>query len=209
MLVFNDIIMITKEQFRKDAKFNIENNEFELSVYSKIFDKDIKLKVIPELPDSVNEKDGITDRIIEIINDLINLDFSNLSSIQEIVWKCFNHYSELCSFTLNVDDEQYEKGEISKDEYQLLNKKRQQDLYEIYNKEDCWNKIKEPEYRTSLSPRIWNHRFGLIVFYPEWEEDGLNILVRNGEIIGYANGPDPIIRKFDDPKLKSVYELCD
>jgi len=201
--------MITKEKFRKEASFNIEDDEFELSVYSKIFDKEINLKVIPELSDNVDEKDGITDRIIEISNDLINLDFSNLTSVQETAWKCFNRYSELCSFTLNVDDEQYEKDEISKDEYQSLNKKRQQDLYEIYNKEDCWNKIGEPEYRTCLSPRIWNHRFGLITFYPEWEEVGLNVLVRNGKIIGYANGLDPIIRKFDDPKLKSVYELWD
>ncbi|PIE77364.1 MAG: hypothetical protein CSA15_13345, partial [Candidatus Delongbacteria bacterium] len=116
--------MITKEQFRKEAKLNIEDNEFELSVYSKIFDKEINLKVIPESPDSVDEKDGITDKIIEISNDLINLDASNLALIQETVWKCFNRYSELHSFTLNVDDEQYEKGEISKDEYQSLNKKR-------------------------------------------------------------------------------------
>lgn len=48
--------MITKEQFRKEAKLNIEDNEFELSVYSKIFDKEINLKVIPESPDSVDEK---------------------------------------------------------------------------------------------------------------------------------------------------------
>ena len=203
------MIMITKEQFRKDATFKIEDDEFVLLVYSKLFGKEMYLKVIPEEPDEVNEKDGITDRIIEIGNDLINLDSSNLTLIRETVWKCFNRYIELCSFTLNIDDERYEKVEITKDEYEALNRERTQDLYEIYSEDDCWNKIGEPEYRTCIFPRIWNHRFGFITFYPEWEEVGLNILVRNGEIIGYANGLDPIIRKFDNPKLKSVYELWD
>lgn len=199
--------MISKEQFRKEATFNRVTEEFVLLVYSKIFNKKIKLIVTPEDLDINDGEDGITDRIIEISNDLIKLESSNLEMIQETVWKCFNRYGELVSYTLTIDNEKYDRGEISKNEYQSINKQRQQELYDISSMEDCWNKIGEPEYRTCLFPEIWNHRFGFITFYPAWEENGLNILVRNGRIIGYANGPDPIVKELDNPALKSVYEL--
>ena len=167
--------------------------------------------MIPEDLDQVDEKEGITDRIIAISNDLIQLEPSNLETVRNTIWKCFNRYGdlEIGSYTLYADDELYDKGEIPKKEYQRLNRKRQQELYEIYNEEDCWRTIGEPEYRTCLFPEIWDHRFGLITFYPEWEENGLNIIVRNGVIIGYANGHDPIRSGFDYPELKSIYELWD
>lgn len=201
--------MITKEKFRKEAKFDSEDEAFILSVYSKLFAKEINLKVMPEESAKKDEKDGITDRIIDISNDLINLDASNLALTQETVWKCFNHYGDSISHTLYEDDELYKKGKISKDDYQALNRQRQQECYDIYSKTDCWAQIGEPEYQTCLFPSLWQHRFGFITFYPEWEDEGLNILVRNGEIIGYANGIDPIVKAFDNPKLKSVYELWD
>ncbi len=58
--------MITKEQFRKEARFNNDEYEFVLLVYSKLFDKEIDLKVLPESTDRVHEKDGITNRFIAI-----------------------------------------------------------------------------------------------------------------------------------------------
>lgn len=199
--------MITKEYFQKKATFNIENEAFSLTIHSKIFNKEVAILI----PFDRDKKEGINektlDKIIEIINDVSNLDASNLKTIQKTAWKAFNRYGEFVSYTLYKDDEKYENGQISREEYTQLNKNRQQELYEVFNEQDCFNSLGEPEYRTCLFPEIWNHRFGMITFYPEWEENGLNILVRNSNIIGYASGDNPIIKEFDNPKLQSVYEL--
>lgn len=194
---------MTKEKFRQEATFDEEESSFILSLYSKLFSEQVTLLVTPEL----EEKEQVSDRIIDIINDLYNLDPSNLEVVKNTVWKAFNRYGELRSYTLYEDDDRFKKNEITKEEYALINKNRQQELFEIYSKEDCWDQIGEPQFQTCLWPDHWKHRFGLLVFYPEWEENGLSILVRNGEIFGYANGLDPIIPEFDNPEVSSVYEL--
>lgn len=199
--------MLTKDYIRRKAKFNAEDEDFILSVYSQVFDKEVSLRIVPVRSTKADEEDGVTDRVVEICNDLINLGSSNLVLVKEAVWKYFNRYGKLVSYTLDADTVRFEKQEITKDEYASLNVRRQRDLFETHSMQDCWGLIGEPEYRTCLSPELWDHRFGFITYYPEWEEDGLNILVRNGEIFGYANGLNPIVKEFDNPELRSVYEL--
>lgn len=197
--------MISKEVFTENAVVNQEEEEFVIRLHSDVFDKKVDLKVVPEEEEDTDDENGITDRIIDIANDLLSLEAIHLESIQEIVWKCFNGNSKIWSYASFEDQKKYETGEMTPQEYLELNKKGQQELYEIYDRQSCWDKIGEPEYRTCLYPSIWNHRFGFITFYPEWEENGLNILLRNGKIIGYVKGSDPITSGIDDPNVQSVY----
>lgn len=187
--------MITKEYILQYAEE--KDGGLSLTVYSKVFNEQVSFKIFPD-------DDGITERIVEIANDLMDLEPSALVTIRETVWKAFNRYGELVDYTLYEDTERYGKGQISRDELNEINRRRQQELYDIYSEQDCWETIGKPEYGTCLFPDIWKHRFGLITFYPEWEQEGLNIIVRNGVIIGYGQH---ITSEYDDPNLKSVYEL--
>ncbi|MFD0797587.1 hypothetical protein ACFQZJ_08955 [Maribacter chungangensis] len=199
--------MITKKYFREKAFYNKDEQAYVLRVHSNLSGTDILAKVLPEEPKAVNEEDGVSDKILAILNELTALPVSKLDLIKKTAWSSFNDYGKLVSFTLLEDDNKFKNGTITREEYQNLNKKRQRDLFEIYSEHDCWKSLGKAEFKSCLFPRIWNHRFRLITFYPEWEGDGLNIVVRNGEIIGYANGLDPITKAFDDPKLKAINEL--
>lgn len=128
--------MIKKEYFKHNASFDEEAAEYVLSIYSSLFGKDVEMRVIPEKPEAVNEKDGISDKIIAMLNDLIALPSSQIDLVKETAWKSFNRYGELVSYTL-IEDEKYENGLMSLEKFQALNKKRQQYLFEIHSNEDC------------------------------------------------------------------------
>ncbi len=141
---------------------------FEMQMYSSFFDKKITVQFFTK-----DEQEHLSDKMVDSLNDFLNLTETDRNTIKEFLWKD-------CQDSFEDTDYGAEEGQTN------------YDYFNIHNLEDAHKK--SFINRVQIFEEGLKNRYAFVLFYPEWEQEhGCGIVLQNGI---------PIDTQQHDPRFK-------
>ncbi|MES2456341.1 MAG: hypothetical protein V4594_12405 [Bacteroidota bacterium] len=158
--------------------------EAKLNVYSSFFQKEVKLQLFTSDFNLENTQSIISERFVETVNDFISLSEKDKPLMKSLLYRHCLACSEQISYGFELLDGETEQ-QANLREFGVSD---EESVFEKANLDHV--AIQEDEF--------FAHRFVRIIFYPEWDSHGCELILKNGNLLDYYGEGDTYFGQFDD-----------
>jgi hypothetical protein len=156
---------MTKDDIRNLATWR-NSYELELKCFPPVFDKSVNVQILTK------EQDHISDRSVQIINDLLGLSVQDLEIIKDYLWEDCKLNCEISNYGFDIPAGKTEQ-EVNHEEFGVLNRE------DAYAKSDLkYLLVCEDDQDT------YTNNYGFLTFDNEWNGHLTVVVMKNGYLVG-------------------------
>ncbi len=157
----------------KDDILNIavwrNSDELEFKCFVPVFEKSVNVQILTK------DKECISDSSVQIVNNLLGLSAQQLETIKNYLW-------EDCKLNCEISDYGFDVPE-GKTEQEVNHKE-----FGVFNGEDAYEKSDLQYLLISEADRdVYTNHYGLLTFDNEWNSHLTEVVMKNGDIVGYGD----------------------
>jgi hypothetical protein len=143
-----------------------DSHEIRLKCFPPVFEKSVDVHILTK------DKDRISDRSVQIVNDLLGLSVQHLKTIKNYLWEDCKLNCEVSDYGFDVPEGKTEQ-EVNHEEFGVFNG---EDAYEKSNLEYLLISENDQDDHTN--------NYGLLTFDNEWNGHLTVVVMKNGDIVG-------------------------
>jgi hypothetical protein len=181
--------LIAQKMEKQEILKRCEWDEYDmatLTVFSEMFGRDVEVRLIP----GQDTGRDVSATMVAVLNDFLALKKEDLETVKEYLWEdCKDAFANV-SYGVDAREGETETEANFRE-------------FGIHDKEDAYNQSDFDCVAIDGDDDIFQNRYGMIRFYPVWEQEhGCGIVMQNGKLIArYSN--DVYFGRYEEEPQKS------